>query len=123
MRAGKSEAEDFMSTVDRLLTDFHCFARLCNRVRLEKYKFEVIDSFCYPVLVFYISIDKALVESPEEAECWMKHNHFPDTEIELFRNENSSAHVMEVSPVYAGAYCFGENDRSFFIAEFGCGYD
>lgn len=182
MKYGKSGFGEFEAMVNGLLSDTHRFAVLCNAVRLEQYRFSVIDRFRYPVLVFCISVDKAMVETlweafaalyvkelylgyewdetkpwddwanaleelwiPErfhpvnggklpgkrmeteyflkEMGIWMEHNHFTDLEIEQFKKENRSANVMEVGTVYAGNYCFGENEKSYFIAEMGCGYD
>lgn len=47
--------------VNGLLHDFHRFAALGEAVNLQEYAFEVIEKFCYPVLVSYISVDKRQV--------------------------------------------------------------
>ena len=176
------EFGEFETRVNGIFDDFHRFALLCSAVRLERYHFSVINSFCYPVLVFCISVDKASAASLEEAFAalyvkelylgyewdetkpwedwenaleelwiperfapvngglrpgkrmdaahfmdeamtWMKHNRFTKAEIRRFEREYGSAHVLEVGTVYAGCYCFGENDTSYFIMEMGCGYD
>lgn len=67
MKYGKSGFGEFEEMVNGLLSDTHRFAGLCNAVRLEQYRFSVIDRFRYPVLVFCISVDKATVDTLWEA--------------------------------------------------------
>ncbi|RXZ81934.1 hypothetical protein EBB07_13095 [Paenibacillaceae bacterium] len=56
-----------VDSITALIHDTDYFAEIASKVDLRKYLFDEIDSFVYPVGVYYLSINKSYVDDYQQA--------------------------------------------------------